>query len=111
MNGIATSMADIEKLVETAKKNGHDYTTDQVIVSSLQDWAKELLDEGFEGSYFTPKVDGNQIHITDVMGKEVTTLSVPDTSYVAAFKKDGAAVVHGIELAIRDQIDNGKIKF
>lgn len=111
MDNVATSMIDIDRILQTAKKNGHNYTEDQVITSSLQDWAKELLDEGFEGSYFTPKIDGNKMHITDVMGKEVATLTVTDSSYVAAFKKDGADVVHNIELGIRDQIDNHKIKF
>lgn len=109
MDDVPTSMAELQARVDALNEAGKNVTVDEMIISSLQDWAKFLLDEGFEGSYFTPKINGNELVITDIMGDVAARVNVPDASYIDAYKADPKGTVHNIELALRRMIDKHEI--
>lgn len=109
MDDVPTSMAEVQALVDAANAAGKNVTQDDVIISSLQDWAKFLLDEGFEGSYFTPKINGNEMTITDITDAIAGRVNVPDASYVDAFKADPKGTVNNIQLALRRMIDRHEL--
>jgi hypothetical protein len=83
---------------------------DDVIIAGLQNWAQELLDEGAEGGYFTAKIDGNILHITDIGGSEVAAPALTGQTYVEAFKKDARGTLLQIQNALRKLIDTHEIQ-
>lgn len=110
MNNVPMSMAEVQATVAARMIAGDDdVTAAAVIERGLENWAQELLDEGFEGSYFTPKIAGAEMTITDVADQVVARLNVPDDSYVAAFEDNPRGTVLNIQLALRGMIDEHQI--
>lgn len=106
LHGVPQNMNEVNKLVA----DGIAGDADTVIKAGLQNWAQELLDEGTEGSYFTAKIDGTQLHITDMMGAEVATPMLGGQTYIESFKEDAAGTLLSIQNAIRALIDSHQIQ-
>ncbi|MFC6180563.1 hypothetical protein [Lactiplantibacillus daowaiensis] len=55
----------------------------------LQNWIQELLAEGFEGNYYTAKLQSDQLVILDITGNvALTTTTLTGDQGVAQFKAD-----------------------
>ena len=78
---------------------------DQAIAENIQNWAQWLLDEGFEGSYFTAKLEGAGILIRDLNGQLVATITTDAPSYVTAFKQADRMTMLAIQTKLRRLID------
>lgn len=78
---------------------------DQAIAENIQNWAQWLLDEGFEGSYFTAKLEGAAILIRDLNGQLVATITTDAPSYVTAFKQADRMTMLAIQTKLRRLID------
>ncbi|MDE3281381.1 hypothetical protein LACPH_000252 [Lacticaseibacillus parahuelsenbergensis] len=83
---------------------------DQAIAENIQNWAQWLLDEGFEGSYFTAKLNGNAIMISDLDGRQVATVTTDASSYVDAFKQSDRMTMLTVQSKLRRLIDQHGIK-
>ena len=83
---------------------------DQAIAENIQNWAQWLLDEGFEGSYFTAKIDGDTINITDLDGHPAASISTDAPSYVEAFKDSDRMTMMAIQTKLRRLIDRQVLK-
>lgn len=83
---------------------------DQAIAENIQNWAQWLLDEGFEGSYFTAKIDGDTINITDLDGHPAASISTDAPSYVEAFKDSDCMTMMAIQTKLRRLIDRQVLK-
>ena len=73
---------------------------DQAIAENIQNWA-----QGFEGSYFTAKLEGAAILIRDLNGQLVATMTTDAPSYVAAFKQADRMTMLAIQTKLRRLID------
>lgn len=109
MNETPMSMAEVDELVQQANAAGKNVTADDIITSSLLDWADFLLAEGLEGSYFSAHLQGQDMTITDVAGAVVATITTPETDWLAAFKKAPRQTVLAIQSALRHKIDTHEI--
>lgn len=83
---------------------------DQAIAENIQNWAQWLLDEGFEGSYFTAELNGNTIMISDLDGRQVATITTDAPSYVDAFKQSDRMTMLTVQSKLRRLIDQHGIK-
>lgn len=106
LHGVPQSMDEVAQVVA----DNDDVEVDEVIILGLQNWAQELLDEGTEGSYFTAKIDGAVMHITDMNGAEVAAPTLDGQTYVESFKDDARATLLNIQNEIRTLIDTHVIK-
>lgn len=109
MSETPMSMTEVDELVQQAHAAGKSTTADDVITSSLLDWADFLLAEGLEGSYFSAHLDGANMTITDVAGAVVATITTTATDWITAYKQAPRQTVLAIQSALRHKIDTHEI--
>lgn len=85
---IPQNMDDVVMQVAQRKLHGEEVTEDEVIKTAVRDILQALFDEALEGHYDDVKWSGDDLEVTDFMGKLVGKVSPQGTSFIADFRKN-----------------------
>lgn len=81
-----------------------------VIQQGLQNWAQELLAEGFEGNYYTAKFTPTGLQITAITGDQVyVATDIQADDFVHRFKTADHATLLLLQTKIRTLIDQHQL--
>ncbi|MFD1483646.1 hypothetical protein ACFQ5J_00080 [Lacticaseibacillus baoqingensis] len=104
MHEIPETLAQAEALAVKLQ-----WPVDQVITQGLQNWAQQLLDEGFEGGYLTAKLQADGLHIADINGQPLLVEPGITSAWTVRFKEAPHATMLAIQTKLRALIDAGKL--
>ncbi|MCI1986444.1 MAG: hypothetical protein LKJ69_06140 [Lactobacillus sp.] len=82
---------------------------ERVIQRGLQNWAQQLLDEGFEGGYLTASLQADGLHIADINGQPLLVEPSLTTALATQFQESPHATLLAVQTKLRALIDSGKI--
>ena len=83
---IPQSMDDVVMQVAQRKLNGDTITEDEVIKNAVRDILQAFFDEALEGHYDDVKWAGNDLEVTDIMGKVVGKVAPKGKDFIADFR-------------------------
>jgi hypothetical protein len=83
---IPQSMDDVVMQVAQRKLHGETVTEDEVIKNAVCDILQAFFDEALEGHYDDVKWAGNDLEVTDIMGKVVGKVAPKGKNFIADFR-------------------------
>lgn len=94
---IPQSMDDVVMQVAQRRLHGEQVSEDDVIHQAVQDILQALFDEALEGHYDDVHWAGDNLTVTDIMGKQVGKLAPQGTSFIADFRENADALITRLE--------------
>lgn len=94
---IPQSMDDVVMQVAQRRLHGEQVSEDEVIHQAVQDILQALFDEALEGHYDDVHWAGDNLTVTDIMGKQVGELAPQGTNFIADFRENTDALITRLE--------------
>ena len=94
---IPENMEDVAMKIARAGVHGKHLDEDQVINQAVLDIMQAFMDEALEGHYDDVAWKGDNLLVTDIMGKEVGIVKPTNETFVADFKQNADELVERLE--------------